>query len=64
MRRKIMDHQEECIEETPEKKSYEWHAFVFITVFLFPILSVILIGGYGFFIWMAQMFIFGPPGHG
>lgn len=39
----------------------ERRVFLFITVFLFPILSVILVGGYGLLIWLMQMF-FGPPG--
>lgn len=47
-----------------EQKSFEWKAFLFISVFLFPILSVVLVGGYGFIIWMLQMFLLGPPGHG
>lgn len=43
-------------------KKQEWLAFLFITVVLFPILSVIVVGGYGFIIWILQMY-FGPPGH-
>ena len=42
-------------------KRGERRVFLFITVFLFPALSVILVGGYGLFIWILQM-IFGPPG--
>ena len=42
-------------------KRGERRVFLFIAVFLFPVLSVILVGGYGFFIWILQM-IFGPPG--
>ncbi len=41
----------------------ERRVFIFITVFLFPLLSIILVGGYGFVIWMLQL-IFGPPGAG
>ena len=44
-------------------KADEWKAFLFITVFLFPVLTLILVGGYGFGVWMLQI-IFGPPGHG
>ncbi len=51
--------------EGVEKRSLEWKSFLFITVVLFPILSVALVGGYGFIVWMLQMFVFGPPGvHG
>lgn len=51
-------------ENASEEKDLEWRAFLFITVFLFPILSVVLVGSYGFLVWMSQVFIFGPPGHG
>jgi len=44
-------------------KRGERRVFLFITVFLFPVLSVILVGGYGLLIWLFQMF-FGPPGAG
>lgn len=44
-------------------KRGERRVFLFITVILFPVLSVILVGGYGLVIWMLQMF-FGPPGAG
>jgi nitrate reductase NapE len=47
-----------------ETRSREWKAFLFITVLLFPILSVMFVGGYGFIIWMLQVFLLGPPGHG
>ncbi len=42
-------------------KRGERRVFIFITVFLFPVLSVILVGGYGLAIWLLQLF-FGPPG--
>ena len=42
-------------------KRGERRVFLFIAVFLFPVLTVILVGGYGFVIWMLQL-IFGPPG--
>lgn len=44
-------------------KRGERRVFLFVAVFLFPVLSVILVGGYGFLIWILQM-IFGPPGGG
>ncbi|PSV44467.1 trimethylamine N-oxide reductase system protein TorE [Photobacterium indicum] len=47
-----------------DKSKYEWRSFIFITVFLFPILSVALVGGYGFIVWALQIFFLGPPGHG
>jgi len=42
-------------------KRDETRLFVFLIVFLFPILSVVLVSGYGFVVWIVQM-IFGPPG--
>ncbi|GAD79007.1 trimethylamine N-oxide reductase system protein TorE [Vibrio ezurae] len=48
-----------------EKHSLEWKAFLFIAVILFPVLSVMFVGGYGFVVWMLQVFVWGPPGaHG
>lgn len=44
-----------------DQKTKEWRLFIFIIVFLFPLLSVALVGGYGFTIWMYQLFM-GPPG--
>jgi periplasmic nitrate reductase NapE len=35
--------------------------FLFLTVFLAPILAVAIVGGYGFAIWIYQIFT-GPPG--
>lgn len=45
----------------PMGKSQETRLYVFLIVFLFPILSVAIVAGYGFIVWISQM-IFGPPG--
>lgn len=38
--------------------------FLFLTVVLAPVLAVMIVGGYGFLIWMYQL-VAGPPGsHG
>ncbi|WP_045082999.1 periplasmic nitrate reductase, NapE protein [Photobacterium angustum] len=42
-----------------EKGRYEWRTFLFIVVLLFPILSVMFVSGYGFFIWALQVFFLG-----
>lgn len=34
--------------------------FLFLVVFLAPIVAVMVVGGYGFMIWMLQI-VFGPP---
>ena len=43
------------------EKKPELLSFLFLTVVLAPVLSVALVGGYGFAIWMIQL-IAGPPG--
>jgi nitrate reductase NapE len=39
----------------------EIKGFLFLTVILAPALSIALVGGYGFTIWMYQLFV-APPG--
>jgi len=41
-------------------KKEELSVFLFITVVLFPLLSLMIVGGLGFSIWISQIF-FGPP---
>ena len=41
-------------------KKEERRIVLFLTVFLFPLLTVLFIAGYGFVVWILQM-IFGPP---
>ncbi len=43
-----------------QQKKRERNAFIFLTVFLAPILSCVIVGALGFSIWISQMF-FGPP---
>ena len=45
----------------PDTKLRELFAFLFLTVLLAPAVSVALVGGYGFAIWIYQL-IAGPPG--
>lgn len=44
-----------------QAKGKETRLFLFLVVCLFPLLSIALVGGYGFFIWFMQMLL-GPPG--
>lgn len=46
--------------EAPFSKKQELMMFLFLTVLLAPILSVAVVGGYGFIVWMYQLFA-GPP---
>jgi len=50
----------EHVTSPARQKKRERRGFIFITIFLFPALSIILVGGYGFAIWILQV-IFGPP---
>jgi nitrate reductase NapE len=43
------------------QKRRELRAFLFLTIVLAPVLSVLIVGGFGFMIWMYQL-IAGPPG--
>ncbi len=46
---------------TDTRRRHERNALIFILVFLFPLLSVAIVGGYGFMVWMSHL-IMGPPG--
>lgn len=41
-------------------KGEEARAFFLLAIVLFPVLSVAVVGGYGFIVWMSQL-VFGPP---
>ena len=43
------------------QKRREFRAFLFLTVVLAPLLSGVIVGGYGLAVWMFQL-IAGPPG--
>jgi nitrate reductase NapE len=42
-------------------KREELTTFIFLAVFLAPILSIAIVGSYGFIIWISQI-LTGPPG--
>ena len=46
--------------EDVDKKT-EFRSFVLLVVVLAPVLSIAIVGGYGFTVWIGQI-IFGPPG--
>jgi nitrate reductase NapE len=37
-------------------RAQELRAFLFLTVVMAPVLAVMVVGGYGFFVWMYQLF--------
>ncbi|MEO8487159.1 MAG: periplasmic nitrate reductase, NapE protein [Betaproteobacteria bacterium] len=47
-------------ESTGDGRKEELRSFLFLTVFMVPILSVMVVGGYGFAVWMFQL-LAGPP---
>ncbi|MEE4015852.1 periplasmic nitrate reductase, NapE protein [Roseibium sp. FZY0029] len=47
-------------ENSVPKKRDERIAFILLAVVLAPALSVAIVGGYGFIIWMTQL-VLGPP---
>lgn len=52
------------MEENNElRKSEELRSFLFLTVVMVPVLTVMIIAAYGFSVWFYQMLIGGPPHH-
>jgi nitrate reductase NapE len=50
-------------QHTQSEKSTELKIFIFLTVFLAPILAVLFVSALGFSIWFSQI-LMGPPGAG
>lgn len=46
--------------QQPDGKRSEFRVFLFLTVVAAPALAVIIVGAYGFAVWVYQMFA-GPP---
>ena len=46
--------------EPPSTRSEELRSFLFFTVVMAPAVAVMLVGGYGFAVWMFQL-VSGPP---
>lgn len=48
--------------ESPQRftRQEELRSFLFLTAVMAPVLAVIIVGGYGFIVWMVQL-IAGPP---
>lgn len=45
----------------PDRRRTEFLTFLFLAFVLVPVLSVGIVGAYGFAIWMVQL-VAGPPG--
>ena len=48
-------------EKAGSTRGEELRVFLFLTVVLAPVLAVMIVGGYGFLVWMYQI-VAGPPG--
>ena len=46
--------------DSPSTKQEELRSFLFFTVVMAPALAAMLVGGYGFAVWMIQLIV-GPP---
>ena len=49
------------VESPRAERKHELRVFLFLTVVLAPLLAIAIVGGYGFLVWIFQMFA-GPPG--
>ena len=51
--------------KAPKSRTRRSEVFVFLllAVLAWPVLSVGVVGAYGFAVWMSQQ-VYGPPGHG
>jgi periplasmic nitrate reductase NapE len=47
----------------PYTRKEELRSFLFLTVVMAPVLTGMIIAGYGFLVWMFQLFL-GPPSGG
>ena len=50
------------MQEVPITKAQELRSFLFLAVVMAPVLAGIIVAGYGFAVWMYQLFA-GPPVH-
>ncbi|RYE38512.1 MAG: periplasmic nitrate reductase, NapE protein [Hyphomicrobiales bacterium] len=49
------------LDKGPSTRQEEGRSFLFLAVVMVPILAVLIVAGYGFAVWIYQMFA-GPPG--
>ena len=43
-----------------QRRKEELRSFLFLAVVMAPVLAVMVVGGYGFIVWMVQLIV-GPP---
>ncbi|HZX33471.1 MAG TPA: periplasmic nitrate reductase, NapE protein [Rhodocyclaceae bacterium] len=39
----------------PSTQQEEWRSFLFLAFIMAPVLAVLVVGGYGFLVWMFQL---------
>ena len=59
--RNMTDGKDSSADSAPSTQQEELRSFLFFTVVMAPAVAVIFVSGYGFLIWVYQMFA-GPPG--
>lgn len=47
----------------PSTRQEEWRSFLFLTVVTAPVLAVVVVGGWGFVVWMYQLLSGQLPGY-
>ena len=47
--------------DNPPTEAMERRSFILLVVFFAPVLAVMVVGGFGFMVWMSQL-VLGPPG--
>ncbi|MGH7045903.1 MAG: periplasmic nitrate reductase, NapE protein [Stellaceae bacterium] len=59
----MINHLGTPVRDTPPRNTRraEIFAFIVLAVLIWPVLSVGMVGGYGFIVWISQI-ILGPPG--
>jgi nitrate reductase NapE len=48
------------IDEQKQRRTEEWRTWVFLTFVMAPIVAVGVVSGFGFVVWIYQLFT-GPP---
>jgi len=41
--------------QAPSTRQEEWRTFLFLVVVTAPVLAILIVGGYGFLVWMFQL---------
>jgi nitrate reductase NapE len=39
----------------PSTQQEEWRSFLFLAIVMAPLVAVLVVGGYGFLVWMLQL---------